>query len=520
LIDVPAHRFDEALSSQRSTITLPGEHELTEQSAQAWSVLLAHCRTVWNEPDAADRARQHLDAIHRESQAVQSLARQLTHMNIAALLSEHGRIAGIVDSASYVLHGLILTGLILAVVFAGILAQTILQPIRLLTSSAQQIERGNLDLTLPIASDDELGQLAASFNRMTERLREYRRIEHERLVRTERTTQLAIDSIPDSVVVLTADGGIELTNERARQLLALDERRLRDGLRRLAASDTPPESGYTSTIEITHGPDEVHYLLPRRSPIHDEQGRAIGHTVVLADVTELRRLDEMKNALLSMVSHELKTPLTSMRLILHMLAGDMLKPGDTRQHELLVTARDDCDRLHRIVETLVDMDRIESGKALMEQRPCSAAELVDAAAAPLRDLFAQQHVDLAVDIPSDVPLVSADPVRVTHVIANLLHNALRYTPEQGRVSVSVRRQDAFVEFRVSDSGHGIPPQYAHRVFEKFFRAPGQASGSGFGLGLSICKNIIEAHGGEIALVSTSERTGTTFRFTLRCASSG
>src|SRR6185437_477473 len=416
-------------------------------------------------------------------------------------------------------------GVALVFAFAIAFVRLILVPVRALTNSVKQIEHGKLDLTVPVHSRDELGALAAAFNQMTAQLRTYRRIEQEKLMRTEQTTQLAIDSLPDAVVVLNPAGRIELANETAKRLFGLapgaDVKSLvKPWLEELYSRILRTEhaaslSGYESTIEVTDD-DSVRAFLPRTVPILDQHHQTIGAAVVLADVTGLRRLDEMKNGLLSMVSHELKTPLTSMRLVLHLVTEQRIGPLSPRQKELLTAARDDSERLHQIVENLLDMARIESGKALMELQPYSPAELANRAADLLRPVFESQEISLEVAVPRDLPKVFADPMRIGHVLSNLLHNALRHTPAGGHVRIHGQRVDEWIELSVSDDGAGIPRQYVHRVFEKFFRAPGQQGSSGSGLGLAIAKDIVEAHGGKIRVDSAVGR-GTIFAFTLRTA---
>jgi two-component system, NtrC family, sensor histidine kinase KinB len=202
-------------------------------------------------------------------------------------------------------------------------------------------------------------------------------------------------------------------------------------------------------------------------------------------------------------------------MILHLIAEERLGPLDPKQQELLSAARDESDRLHHILENLLDMGRIESGRELMDMRPAPAGDLAGGTVEGMRSAFAQRNIRLEYDVPAESPQVLADPTRIAHVFANLLNNALRYTPSGGTVRLTSRLEGDFVEFSVSDTGSGIPAQYLHRVFEKFFRVPGQ-NGEGSGLGLAIVKDIIEAHGGRI-VAESAEGRGSTFRFTLRRA---
>ena len=520
--------FNQELLNQRGEATLEGEKEATDELAGLWSRYQALLPAV-TDPSADLAHRQAaFDNLYSESQAVRTTAQKIIDMNMQSMLSVHAKVVDMGARATWAVRTLMISAGALAVVFAALIGRFILRPVRLLTQTVQEIERGNLELAVPFRSSDELGALALAVTAMAAQLRAYRRSDRERLMRTERTTQLAIDSLPDAVVVVTPEGLIELANKAAKRLFGLapgvDVKSLpaeagsaapwlADLHRRILDTGHASElSGYESTIEIREDGLQ-RFFLPRTVPILDEARQPIGATIVLADVTGLRRLDETKNNLLSLVSHELKTPLTSNRMILHLVAGQKVGPLTARQQELLATARDDADRLHRIVENLLDMSRIESGKALMELRPVEPGQLVEHGVESLQPAFASQNVAIRVTVPLDLPLVRADATRIGHVFANLLNNSLRHTPPGGHVEIGARADGSFVEFTVADDGMGIPKQYAHRIFEKFFRVPGQAGSTGSGLGLALSKDIVEAHGGQIR-ADPANGHGTIVRFTL------
>ncbi|HVN71678.1 MAG TPA: HAMP domain-containing sensor histidine kinase, partial [Desulfomonilia bacterium] len=176
-------------------------------------------------------------------------------------------------------------------------------------------------------------------------------------------------------------------------------------------------------------------------------------------------------------------------------------------------AREDSERLHEIIENLLDISRIESGKMEMDIKPVSPGELVLNAAESFRIAARDKGVDLFSDLPEDLPNVLADTTQIAHVFANLVSNALKYTPPPGKITISARADNEEVRFGVSDTGKGIPSQYLNRVFNRFFRVPGQETETGTGLGLSIAREIVEAHGGVIS-ADSSEGNGATFSFTL------
>jgi len=224
----------------------------------------------------------------------------------------------------------------------------------------------------------------------------------------------------------------------------------------------------------------------------------------------------LKGGVISTVSHQLKTPLTSVRMALHLLLEEKVGPLTEKQAELLVAAREEAERLDRILGELLDIGRIESGKAPMELRPVPPQELVSEAVEPYRNAARDGGVSLTVALPDALPRVWVDPTQIAHVFANLLSNALKYTLPGGTISITAKGEEEFVRFRISDTGVGIPDRYLPRIFEQFFRVPEQGSGTGVGLGLAIVKDIVEAHGGTVG-VESREGTGSTFHFTLRMA---
>jgi NtrC-family two-component system sensor histidine kinase KinB len=419
---------------------------------------------------------------------------------------------------------LAVVGSVMALVLTAVMSRIILRPLEMLMKSFREIEGGNLDLMVQVKSCDELHQLAEAFNSMAAKLREFRRTDRAKLVRLQRTTQLAVDSLPDAAAVINSNGVIELANQTARKVFLLEpgksiddigEHRLRDWFREASLQQKPANStNYESAIEAYDQSGQLRYYLPQAVPIRDADGKCLGVTLVLGDVTNLRRLDEMKSGLLSVVSHELKTPLTSIRMAVHLILEERMGPLTGRQSELLVAARDDSDRLQRIIEGLLDIGRLESGKVELDFCALRPEELVSAAVDGLESAFGDRCIALGVDVPVETPRVLADPARISHVFSNLMTNALKYTTPGGQVRISVEPEDEFIRFVVEDTGMGIPAEHLGRVFERFYRVPRLNQPSGAGLGLAIAKEIVEAHGGEIT-VQSQEGHGSRFSFTLR-----
>jgi signal transduction histidine kinase len=255
-------------------------------------------------------------------------------------------------------------------------------------------------------------------------------------------------------------------------------------------------------------------FLPRILTMRNKEDALFGVAVVLYDVTRFRLLDAAKTHLVGTVSHELKTPLTSVRMVLHILLEKTVGSLTAKQEELLEAARTDTERLLRILNDLLDLARLEEGAAELHREKVAPAELLQAVMEDAADKAAakQLKIDCAVDL--DLPQVLVDRQRIGYVFANLLTNAIKHSPMGGEVRLrATRAKDQAIRFIVTDDGPGIPATYQTRIFDRFFRVPGQTKSSA-GLGLSIAREITVAHGGRIRVQSPAGR-GATFYVLLK-----
>jgi NtrC-family two-component system sensor histidine kinase KinB len=410
------------------------------------------------------------------------------------------------------------------------LVRTVLAPVRAVTEAAQAVGvSGRLEREVPVTGHDELGRLAAAFNAMTRQLREYRRSNLSQLLRARRTAQATIDSFPDPVLVLDPDGRVELANPAALRVLGA-----------APAGDQPgpvwqPPGPLAEPVRAAvHGRREAvaesfdqavtfrvggedRSFLPQVRPIRDPGGEPLGAAVVLHDVTRFRLLDQLKTDLVATVSHELKTPLTAVRLAVHVLLEEAVGPLTPKQADLLVDARDNAGRLLALIEQLLALARLQRPETGNLRERADPADLLRRAADAVRGRADDKHVAVEVRAAEPLPGVEVDPERLGLALGNLLDNAVTYTPAGGTVALSAAAiPGGRVELSVSDTGVGIPAEHLPHVFERFFRVPGQSAPAGTGLGLAIVKEVVTAHGGTVACESEPGR-GTTFRVTLPAA---
>ncbi|MGA2229850.1 MAG: ATP-binding protein [Tepidisphaeraceae bacterium] len=522
--------FNLQVQNEDNNITLPGEDVLAGSLTELWrgvdlkgNKVAGNCyRDVYLSlaNPSVDRAAAY-QSLRALSPQLRKAAQGVVKLNLDNMTPQQAQIK---DPTNLMLL-LAGAGTALAAAFTVILGRSILQPLGTLTRSFREIEQGNLDLVVQVKSHDELRQLAEAFNSMAAKLREFRRSDQAKLVRTEQTTQLAVNSLPDAIAIVSPEGIVELANDRARRLFQLypgqpvsaADPRLSSLYQQAAAQDQTLEpKGYESAIEVTDAKGQSSYFLPHGIPIRDTERRLLGVTLVLGDVTNLRRLDEMKSGLLSVVSHELKTPLTSIRMAVHLLLEERVGSLTSKQVELIVAARDDSDRLQKIIEELLDMGRLESGRVHLDLQPQLVQALVSDAVTAQEAAFHDHGISVEVEIAEGTPRVLADPARIDHVFSNLLSNALKFTPPGGRVRVTAAPEDSVVRFVVEDSGAGIAREHLPRIFDRFYRVTGPNQPGGAGLGLAIAKEIVELHGGRIQVESEVGK-GSRFSFTLQPA---
>jgi signal transduction histidine kinase len=421
-----------------------------------------------------------------------------------------------------------LGALALGLVASFALTSRIVKPVSALSLAVRRFGEGDVESRAQPRGKDEIAALAAEFNTMADRLEEYRRSSLGDLIQAQQASQAAIDSLPDPVFVLDAAGTILNLNRAAEVLLpvnpgeaaatrihaldpALRERVEAIRAHVLSGKGAVVPRGFDEAVRVDL-PDGPHRLLPRATALYSEEGAVTGVTIVLQDVTRLVRFDELKNDIVATVAHEFRTPLTSLRMAIHMCAEEAAGPLTAQQADLMAAARQDCDRLQAIVDDVLDLSRIQAGRIELHARALDPDECLERAVHETAAAARAGGVDLAVEGPSRPFEIQADAERIGVVLANLLGNAVRHTPAGGRVVARVAQTKDGARFEVVDTGEGIPAQYQERIFDRFFQVPGARRG-GVGLGLYISREVVRAHGGEMGATSEVGK-GSTFWFTL------
>lgn len=394
------------------------------------------------------------------------------------------------------------------------LPSNIADPIQKLTASIKQIASSNYKERVFLDKHDEFGELAQSFNTMAQKLEEYNNSHLAKLMRQKKRIEALINSMSDVVIGLDENMQVIFVNEEACKVLGLPEEEMAgksskdiaiyNDLMRMLLKDLNTEQVEKEPLKIIHNDKENYFdkqfLHIEITPTGEEHKELVGHVIILKNITEFKELDAAKTRFIATVSHEFKTPISSMKMSLQLLKNERIGVLNDEQNTLIDSIQDDAGRLLKITSELLNLTQIESGKITMNMKPCEIDQIVQYAIETNHTLAEQKEIKLEVKLPENLNPIRVDAEKTTWVLTNLIANAINYSHESSVVQVSVFQDEFHTLIKVKDEGMGIPPEYLGKVFDRYFRVPGTHR-EGTGLGLSISKEIIEAQYGTIAVHS-------------------
>lgn len=478
-------------------------------------------------PEELSEREEYFTRLEPQFNKLRAECEHLLQLNQRAMLAKSEAAAGVAQLWFY--RTLLIAGVLVAagLYLAFFLANRIVEPLRQLTASTARIAGGDLNAKVTVTSRDEVGVLAAEYNRMAERIRQLRNSDMGQLMIAQQTTEAAIDSLYDPVIVTDGDGLVKKLNPAAEEIFGSEKEnagkhigevardvRIAGAVAEAIQSQRPVAAeGMSSVLPLAVDGSEKAYRL-RTTPMRDNGNRLLGAVTLLEDITHLREIDRLKSEFIATASHELRTPLTSVQMGVHLLLEGAAGELNDKQAEVLSACREDCERLDKLMRDLLDLSRIEAGENLPRIERIRTREFIVNATQELRSQVESKGLTFRVLVPVGLPDVTIDQSQIERVLANLVVNAIRYT-KQGEIRIGAEDRSNYVAVSVSDTGTGIPGEYLPHIFDKFVQVPGAATG-GAGLGLAISRLIIEAHGGQISVQSALGQ-GSTFTFTLPVA---
>lgn len=399
--------------------------------------------------------------------------------------------------------------LLIGFVTAHSFARRFGDPIEQLSSVADQIGRGDFNISLPASPIAELSSLIRRFGLMAQALHDFKQTNVEALVDGQQRLQALLDSIDDGLLIIDRQGRLEHANPVAQRQLAWESEHLGSTLGQAlgypeldeAAQqvlDDKPLSGPPEDLVI-EADGERRLLSWRMSPVNHHDGRISGAVMVLHDVTDQRTFERVRNEFVLRASHELRTPVTGMQMAFSLLRERTHYPDHSREADLFSTVHEEMQRLVTLINDLLNFSRYQSGQQKLERVPCEPAELLEQARQRFLPPAAQNDITIKLELQSPLPSLLLDRQQMERVLDNLLSNALRHTPDGGEIRLLARHHGERVILSVEDNGEGIPYSQQARIFEPFVQIGRRRGGAG--LGLALCKEIAQLHGGRIGVHS-------------------
>ncbi|MFN8355826.1 MAG: ATP-binding protein [Spirosomataceae bacterium] len=485
------------LVSQEHNVTEVGEQEATQ-----------HVRNAFQQLKSGNQVA--LTAFEKGLSEINTLNRQ-------AIFRKHDLTLHNAQRSATVLAFIVTGSLLIAFTLLFNLPGYIANPIQQLTESIRRVTERNFSERLHFTSSDEFGELARTFNRMAEKLDEYENSNLQKLLSEKKRIETIINNMSDAVVGLDEKSNILFINQLGENLLNLHAQTVvgryapdvalqNDLLRLLLQNPTD-----TKPLKIFAN-DKESYFSREVIPIQDPSGQAVGLVILLRNITSFQEKDLAKTNFIATISHELKTPLSAIKMSLKLLEDERIGSLNPEQSKLIKHLKDDSERLLNITGELLNLTQAESGQIQLHVQETDLVQVVNYALQAVDFLATQKHILLRFE-PQSFPFVKADPDKTAWVLINLLTNALKNSPEYATIEITPLVQAHQLVCQVRDQGKGIPAAVQAHIFDKFFHTSDTNS---TGMGLAIAKDFIEAQGGQIWFES-QEGVGTTFSFSLQLA---
>lgn len=518
--------FEKSLSVSEGNITEAGEREILQNLRKEYQSYISKIESA----DSSGNGNRYTLELLPGYKKVKQSCYELLRLNEKAMLRKNDEVKNISRDTEIYMLAITAVSLFLVLVIILKAPGTIIQPIHELTKKVGAISEKKYSERIEVKSENEVGMLALSFNKMAEKLSEYEKSNVEKLIAEKKRAEAIVENMRDAIIVLDENNNLILMNNVGSELLGLSGKEV---IGKSAASIADSNNLFKNIFEekdklketfsgesknylgIIHK-DKEEFYLKDYTDVLDANGYRIGVIIVLKNVTGFKELDEIKSGFVATVSHELKTPLAAINMSLRLLNDSRIGELNAEQKKLTEEMKNEIRRLLKMVNELLNLSKIESGGEAFNYQIISVDELIDASVTPMLMQFEQNKVEFNLNIDKNLPKLKIDVNKIAWVIINLLNNAVRYTKTEGKITLSVSRENEFIKFSLKDNGIGIKPENIGRIFQKFVqinKSNMENQFKGVGLGLAIAKEFIEAHKGTIKVISEYNK-GSEFIFYL------
>lgn len=516
------------LTKSRDNITEEREKSVVEEithSYEQYSDKLLNLLNIRDREGKADAVKYYSEEVYPIFLEIKDSCQELVTINEEAMFNSKERATVFSRNQTYATAVLSACAIIIGLIFAVYFTKKTVKPIYSLISGIKSIKEGNLNQEIEVLSRDEIGELAAEFNNMTKRLIIYEKSNIKNII-LERNKSLAIvKSIEDPIIVTDNDFRVILVNKSAERVFKISEgnalgRHFLESIsnheifERIKGSMDKCTDEHNNKIITIGGNDKLHYYIIDVTSILGNDDEIYGTVTVFQDVTGLKEIEQMKSDFVSTVSHELRTPLTSIIMGTELLLDNTAGELSSEQREVVNAVDEESRQLMALVNDLLDLSKIESGKDHMKYESVSIGDIIEYVVKSLNEIAEDRGIKIISCIPEGIPIINADYTKVMSIITNLVTNALKFTKSGDEIKITAAVVNGFVRVCVSDNGIGIPKEYHNKIFDKFAQVQQSSYNSGgTGLGLSIAREYVNNHGGEI-WVESEEGRGSNFIFTL------
>ncbi|WP_434639655.1 ATP-binding protein [Thermoanaerobacterium thermosaccharolyticum] len=453
---------------------------------------------------------------------IKDLLNGLAQLNETAMFEKKTNATMDAKNSMYAILIITLIAAIFGFIISMVFTNRFLKPMEYLISSIRKVKEGDLDQIISITTDDELGKLATEFNNMIKRLKQYEESQLGKIMDERNKTLSIVKSISDPLLVLNSDYKIILLNSAAEELFGIEEKNAVNKHFLLSVKDEKLFEEINSIVDSNFVNNKIEqikysdkYYDVTISPIENYKSEISDILLVFHNITEFKELDQVKDDFISIISHEFKTPLTSIMMGTSIILEEKIGTINEKQKSTLLAIEEEGEKLTELVNELIELTKIESGKEVYNFKCCSMFGIVENTIKPLYNIASEKGVNLSHSVDEDLPGVYADPEKISWVLNNLITNALKYTDAGDDISISATIENNMMQISVKDTGVGIPKEYKDKIFDKFFHTKNGDNFEikGTGLGLAVVKEIVEAHGGKVWCESDLD-VGSNFMFTL------
>lgn len=464
-------------------------------------------------------------SVYPAYQALTADLQKITSINETAMFNRKTQVMGF---AKWLMYGTLLVSLLailIAFAVARFLTGRFLRPLDMLKENVKLVEEDHFKQEVPIVSNDEIGELSEEFNRMIVRLQRFENGTKGRLMEEKNRSLAIVKSISDPLIVLDMEYKMIMVNNACEMFFGVREQQSvgkhfleifarKDLFDHIVNCSKVSEDKHIPKIISIDRPDKNFYFDTIVTKVRNADREIIGFVVLFQNVTKLKKLEKAKTDFISMISHEFKTPLTSIMMGTSLIKKEGLGKLNEKQGEVVSAIEDDTERLSTLVNDLIQLSKIESDRALYNFEACSIFGIVENSLRAFEELAERMDIRLISEVEEKLPRVKADHEKVEWVINNLISNSIKHTNAGDTVHIGACVRGSVMQIEVKDTGAGIPEEYVHKVFERFAKIhTDNYEYKGTGLGLSIAKEIVEAHRGRIWCESHLDE-GSIFTFEL------